>query len=161
MGTRVGFYHLTTSTLDQALPKLLDKALQAGHRALLMTGSAARTDHLDALLWTYAADSWLPHGTARAGDAALQPILLTEDDENPNGADLLVLTDGVSSARLAEFSRCLNLFDGRDDDRVSTARRQWKDWAAAGLALTYYQQGEQGGWQAKATANSTTVQGEA
>jgi DNA polymerase-3 subunit chi len=153
MTTRIGFYHLTKSTLEQALPKLLDRALKAGHKTLLIAGSAERIEHLDALLWTFEADSWLPHGAVRGGDAALQPILLTVDDENLNQADVLVLTDGVSSTKVDQFSRCINLFDGNDAEAVQAARRQWKDWAAQGLALTYFQQSERGGWQEKASAN--------
>ena len=154
MTTRIGFYHLTTSSLDQALPRLLEKVLKAGHKAVLMTGSPERVAHLDALLWTYDADSWLPHGAAQGGDAELQPILLTAADENPNGADVLVLTDGVTSAHLGTYARCINLFDGKDEIALQNARAQWREWSAAGQPLTYFQQTDRGGWQERMRINA-------
>jgi len=148
--TKISFYHLTTAPLEQALPVLLEKSLGAGHRVVLMAGSRERVAHLDAHLWTYDPASFLPHGAGRDGMEPQQPIFLTDADENPNQADLLVLTDGVSSQHLAKFTRCLNLFDGQNDEAVAQARAYWKDWNAAGHDLIYYQQTERGGWTEKA-----------
>ncbi len=152
MSTRIGFYHLQRSSLEQALPKLLEKVLEAGHRAVVMSGSAERVAFLDAHLWTWDPASWLPHGTPRDGDAELQPIYLTEHDENPNGADVLLLTDGVVSAHVTAFARCLLLFDGNDEAALQAARALWKDWKDRGYDLTYYQQTDRGGWEEKARA---------
>jgi DNA polymerase-3 subunit chi len=148
--TKINFYHLLTAPLEQALPVLLEKSLSAGHRVVLMAGSRERVGHLDAHLWTFDAASFLPHGTVRDATAAQQPIFLTDEDENPNQADLLVLTDGVTSRRLSGFTRCLNLFDGQDEAAVTQARAYWKEWNAAGHELIYYQQTERGGWTEKA-----------
>ena len=38
--TEVNFYHLTKSSLEQALPRLLERTLQAGERAVVLLGSA-------------------------------------------------------------------------------------------------------------------------
>lgn len=148
--TKVSFYHLLSAPLEQALPVLLEKSLAAGHRVVLMAGSRERVAYLDAHLWTYDPASFVPHGSARDGMEAQQPIFLTDTDENPNGADLLVLTDGVTSRHLGGFARCLNLFDGQDEQAVTQARAYWKEWGAAGHELIYYQQTERGGWQEKA-----------
>jgi DNA polymerase-3 subunit chi len=148
--TQIGFYHLLRMPLEHALPKLLEKAVAAGMRAVVMAGSTERVNHLNGLLWTYDAGSWLPHGSAADGDAALQPIWLTEADENPNGATILVLCDGAQSRKVAEFSRCLDLFDGNDETAVAAARERWKTWKAEGHELVYYQQTDRGGWEEKA-----------
>lgn len=148
--TQIGFYHLTRLALDQALPRLLEKAAAAGLKVVVMAGSSERVEHLNGLLWTYSEESWLPHGTAADGEAALQPIWLTDQDENPNGATVLVLCDGVMPADMAAYARCLDLFDGRDDEAVQAARTRWKTWKAEGHELVYYQQTERGGWEEKA-----------
>lgn len=148
--TEVNFYHLTRSTLEQALPRLLEKALQTGARAVVMAGSAERVEALNAHLWTYDAGAFLPHGSAKDGNAALQPVWLTPYDENPNGATLLFLTDGAASQKLGEYARCFELFDGRDEAAVAVARERWKQLKAEGHAIAYWQQTDRGGWEKKA-----------
>lgn len=147
---RVDFYHLQDSPLERALPILLERAMLAGLRAVVMAASDDRLEALSGMLWTYNADSWLPHGTTKDGFAAEQPIWLTTAEENPNGAKLLVLTDGMSSSRLGEFDRCLDLFDGANEAATAAARERWKVAKAAGHELHYWQQ-TQTGWQEKAT----------
>ncbi len=150
MATEVNFYHLTRSSLEDALPRLLMKTLQAGERAVVMLGSAERVDAVNTYLWTFDHDSFLPHGAARDGDADRQPIWLTHLDENPNGAGFLFLADRARSSRVADYRRCFELFDGRDDAAVAESRGRWKDYKAAGHTVVYWQQTESGGWQKKA-----------
>jgi DNA polymerase-3 subunit chi len=145
--TEVGFYHLTRTPLERALPKLLEKVVAGGMRAVVIAGSPERVAALDAALWTYEQLSFLPHGTARDGMAEDQPIWLTTEDENPNGANVLVLTDGAQSAQVAQFARCLDMFDGRDAESVAAARERWKAMKSAGHTLAYWQQNEAGGWE--------------
>ena len=88
--------------------------------------------------------TWLPHGTARTGHASLQPIWLTAGDDCPNGARYLFLLDGVTVTDAAAFDRVFDLFDGNDPAALADARGRWTAAKAAGLALTYWQQGERG-----------------
>jgi DNA polymerase-3 subunit chi len=145
-----GFYHLTRTPLERALPRLLGRVLEAGGRAMVLLGSQERMEALDAALWTAAEPDWLPHGTPLTGHAALQPIWLTTEDAPeegaPNAARFLFLLDGMTSARLDRFERVLDLFDGGDEAAVQAARTRWRDAKAAGHALTYWQQGARG-WE--------------
>ncbi|MGB0630201.1 MAG: DNA polymerase III subunit chi [Alphaproteobacteria bacterium] len=145
--TEVSFYHLLHTPLDRALPKLIQKVLESGARAVIRTGSAERAEALSSVLWTFDQNSFLPHGTARDGNADRQPVWITPDDENPNGADILVLTDGATAGEITAWRRCLEMFDGRDDAAVAEARRRWSDYKAADHVLTYWQQTERGGWE--------------
>ena len=148
--TDVGFYHLQRSPLEQALPKLLEKVLGAGLRAVLKAGSEDRVEALNSLLWTYDQRGFLPHGSRKDGHADQQPVWLTELEENPNGATVLILTDGASSEAVDDYERCLDMFDGNDPEAVQAARQRWKAYRAAGHAVTYWQQTERGGWEKKA-----------
>ena len=150
MATEVNFYHLTKSSLEDALPRLLVKTLQAGERAVVMLGSPERVDALATHLWTYDQDSFLPHGSARDGEADRQPVWLTHLDENPNGAAFLFVADRARSDRLADYKRCFELFDGRDDTAVADSRERWRAYKAAGHTLAYWQQTATGGWEKKA-----------
>ncbi len=143
----IGFYHLTRTGPDQALPALLGRTLKAGQRALVLCGSAAHVASLDNALWECREPDWLPHGTGSGGDAALQPIWIAEGSarEAPNGARYLFLLDGVGAPEGGEFDRVFDLFDGAD---AAAARLRWSACKAAGHALTYWQQ-TQKGWERK------------
>ncbi len=145
----VGFYHLLSTPLERALPRLLERARAQDLRVVVRAASPERVEHLNALLWTYDEASFLPHGSARDGNAAEQPIWLSHGDDNPNGATVLFLVDGVEAGDLAGFSRCLDLFDGNDETAVAAARRRWRAAQAAGHTLTYWQQTPTG-WERKA-----------
>ena len=143
--TEIGFYHLTRSTLGEALPRLLERALAAGHKILLKAPNPAEVERLNKLLWTYDAASFLPHGSAEDGWAAEQPIYLTAGDENPAAAGLGCQCGGAEVS-VESFNRVLDLFDGGDEDAVSAARDRWRRYKAAGHKLTYWQQNPNGGW---------------
>ncbi|HCW65811.1 MAG TPA: DNA polymerase III subunit chi, partial [Thalassospira lucentensis] len=132
----IWFYHLTSMPLERALPTLLSKTLEREKRAVVMTGIEQRVDAINTLLWTYDAASWLPHGAKSDGDPEMQPVWLTSEDENPNGAQFLFLTDRAISEKIADYERVIMLFDDRDHDAVAEARTRWKDWKDAGHKLS-------------------------
>ena len=148
--TEVLFYHLQSQPLESVLPGLLEKCLERQWRAVVQVGSDERRDALDAHLWTYRDDGFLPHGTVKDGHAAAQPVWLTAGDDNPNEAQVRFLADGAELADYGAYQRVVRLFDGNDADAVQAAREAWKTAKAAGHDATYWQQSERGGWEKKA-----------
>jgi DNA polymerase-3 subunit chi len=145
--TDIQFYHLTSTPLERALPKLLEKSLQAGFKARVKLESEEKAEWMNGVLWTYHPDAFLPHGTRKDGYSEEQPIYLTEGDENPANADLLVVTDGTLAKAEPALKRVLDIFDGRDDAQVASARERWKQYQAQGLTVTYIRQNDAGGWE--------------
>ena len=119
---------------------MLERSLARGWRVVLRCGSEAGMAGLDAALWTYRDDAFLPHGTAAAGQAARQPVYLTLGEENPNGANVLMLVDGARAtpAEMAGFERTCLIFDGGDAEAVAAARGDWRAVVAAGLPAIYW-----------------------
>ncbi|GAB4391935.1 MAG: DNA polymerase III subunit chi [Kiloniellaceae bacterium] len=148
--TAVRFYHMTRTNLEQALPQMLEKTLERGQRAVVKAGSEARVEALSSRLWTYHDRAFLPHGTVKDGRATRQPVWLTVEDEAPNGAEVLFLTDGAASEKIADYGLCVLLFDGGDDEALAQARAQWKLLKEAGHEVTYWQQDDAGRWSQKA-----------
>lgn len=147
--SEIGFYHLTRTPMEQALPKLLGRVLAQSARAVVRLGDPLRLAALDTGLWLSSDPDWLPHGTPQTGNPEAQPIWLTTEDDAPNGARFLFLVDGADTARLAEYDRVFDLFDGGDEAAVAAARARWVAAKAAGHVLTYWQQGGRG-WEKKA-----------
>src|SRR5262249_30665541 len=124
--TEVLFYHLQEQPIEKVLPNLLERSLERGWRLMLPASSDARVDALDAHLWTFSDDSSLPHGTDREANAAEQPVLLTANDDNPNGATVRFLIDGAPlPAEASSYRRLVLLFDGDDADAVAAGRERW------------------------------------
>jgi len=150
--TTVQFYHLLTTPLERALPKLLEKAYGGGFKTLLVADSEERVEQLNQLLWTYDQDSFLPHGSEKDGHKELQPILLsTHIDASPN-TKLLLVTNGAQPSSPQAFERILDMFDGRDAQAVENARTRWTSYKNAGCEVTYLRQTESGGWEKKGVA---------
>jgi DNA polymerase III subunit chi len=142
------FYHLRRQAAEQVLPSLIEKSLERGWRVVVQASSEERVDALDAHLWTWRDDSFLPHGTWRDAEAALQPIMLTVNDDNPNGAIVRFLIEGAAMpSDVAAYQRVVVLFDGEDPDAVETARARWSEAKSAGFEVTYWQADEKGGWR--------------
>lgn len=150
VATEVLFYHLENQPLERVLPSLVERTLSRGWRAVVQAGSQERLEAIDTMLWTWKSDSFVPHGTAKDGHAARQPVFLTTDEDNPNGAAVRFLVDGADLNAFEAYVRVVILFDGSDTDALDTARRQWKAVKAAQLPATYWQQSESGRWAKRA-----------
>jgi len=146
--TEILFYHLQNMNIESVLPPLLEKSLQKGWRAVVQTASEERAEALDAHLWTYREDSFLPHATWRTADAHEQPIVLAAADTNPNAAQIRFLVDCAALPADADrYERVVLMFNGDDDEALASARAAWKEGKARGFAVTYWQTDERGRWQ--------------
>ena len=146
--TEILFYQLKGQTLERVLPPLLQKSLERGWRVVVQASSEERVEALDAHLWTWRDDVFLPHGTWRDGEAAAQPVLLTVNDDNPNGATVRFLLEGAAApADVSNYQRLILLFDGEDEDALAAARARWSAAKSAGLKATYWLADENGRWQ--------------
>ncbi|GGB32383.1 DNA polymerase III subunit chi [Sphingomonas metalli] len=142
---QVDFYHLTATPLDRALPRIAERVIASGGRLLIVSGSEEQRRHLDRLLWSYAPDSFLPHGEAGAGEDASQPILLAGDASAANAARNIALVDGLWRDAALDFDRAFHFFD---DEAIEAAREAWKALGGRdGIERRYWIQGEGGRWE--------------
>jgi DNA polymerase-3 subunit chi len=143
--TEALFYHLERRSLDDVLPDLLEKTMARGWRALIRTESAERADAIDALLWTYNDQTFLPHAQAGEGNTARQPILITVEGANANNADVVFVVGGAEppgwdDPLTASLTRVVVMFDGRDPEMLGRARDAWKKAKSAGHDVTYWKE---------------------
>lgn len=147
--TEIRFYHLQRQSELQVLPVMLQTVLSRGQRAVLKFAGQSALDTANEYLWTYDTGSFLPHGSAKEGQAQQQPIWLTLEDENPNNADILFLCGGAESAVQDQFSLCCEMLDDAYPEGVAAARGRWKLYQEKGYEVTYWKQTERGGWEKK------------
>ena len=150
--TRADFYHLQKGSIEETLPKLLEKAYGTGKKVLVKIGNEERVEFLNTHLWTYDEQSFLPHGSKKDGNANLQPIWLTAQDDNPNSASILFLADGakLNVDDASSFERILNIFDGNNQESLSWSREFWKQLKSQDMECFYWQQDDNGIWHQKA-----------
>jgi DNA polymerase-3 subunit chi len=140
------FYQLDRQPLEAVLPQLLERTLERGWRACVQAGSEERIEALCNELWMWRDEAFIPHGTEQDGNGELQPIWLTDGDDNPNGATVRFLVDGAAAPSLDGLARAVYLFDGHDPTALATARTRWSEALQAGHEVTYWQQDEDGRW---------------
>ena len=151
----ISFYHLKGSSVDDALPMLLEKSLARGWSVVVQMTTLQRMTRLDDHLWSYKAEAFLPHGVKADGEPETQPIYLTCEADNPNEADARFFLERARIAPVlagdsAPGERAALMFDGENEAELEDARAQWKELRDAGHTLVYYQQKDAGGWEVKA-----------
>ena len=129
--TEVRFHHLERLRVDQALPRLLEGALEEGRRVLVRASSDEMVAALNERLWTYDDTSFLPHGAAGDGDPMTQPVFLTSELANPNAATMLVRLAGVEA----------------DEAALAHARGEWRRLKDEGRAISYWRESDEGDWE--------------
>ncbi len=145
--TSFAFYQLDRVPLERFLPQLLDKVVAQNYRVIVRTRTEEEVHHLDRLLWTYDADSFLPHGTSEDGFDSEQPIYLTTSELNPNSASVEILVGGAKHCRKGNFERTLDLFEGDDPNALAAATKRRKSLSLAGESVTFWRQSIDGVWK--------------
>src|SRR3546814_18468419 len=100
---RVDFYHLTRTPVEFVLPRLLEKVVSGGERALVVAGDAGLLARLLEQLWRYEPASFLPHSTPGWGDEAATPILPGTRAQACNGAPPLHTANSHWQHRATKF----------------------------------------------------------
>ncbi len=140
------FYHLQNSTLEQALPGLLEKTLSRGWKAVVRVSSEERMKALDDHLWTFSDESFLPHGIDADANIAALPIVLSLSDARLNDAEVMFAVDGTDLPQSEGWARAVLMFEGNDPEALDKARAAWKSVKATGHEATYWRQDDSGRW---------------
>jgi len=137
---KVDFYHLAQSPIERVLPSICEKLL-GNDEKLLIVGGEDQISRLDEQLWTYAPDSFLPHGRE---PAETQPILLSSEPNPSNGATNIALADGQWREEALNFERVFYFFDNDGRNVARDAWRTLKD--KPEIEPRYWKQDERGKW---------------
>ncbi|OBX20757.1 DNA polymerase III subunit chi [Erythrobacter sp. QSSC1-22B] len=140
---RVDFYQLSRDPVEQVVPLLARKALQAGQRLLVVSGDGELRAGISRALWSEGGAHFLAHGEAGEAHEARQPILLSDACTAPNDARMVILADGVWREEAAAFERTFLLFDAA---ATQNARELWRSFRARDAIESHAWKQENGGW---------------
>lgn len=149
--SRIDFYHLQKQSLDEILPKLVEKAYSLNKKIKIMIGNEERVEFINNLLWTFNDEKFIPHGSKKDGFSEIQPIFLSSDGNNPNNATLLFVVDDadINMVNISDFERIFYIFDGNSEFSLNKARNFWKILKNTDNQFNYWQQNEKGNWEQK------------
>jgi DNA polymerase-3 subunit chi len=141
---QVDFYHLAAHPLERVLPRIAERVLASGGRLLIVAGDEALAAGLDQSLWSYAPESFLPHGRAGGESEADEPVLISATPTAANGARNIALADGIWREEALTFDRVFHFFDA---ETVEAARAAWRTLdKQEGVEPRYWTQDEAGRW---------------
>ena len=144
MPLRVDFYQLSQSPVEEALPALAGRMMEAGARALVVSADIGQLARISDALWA-SGDQFLAHGPAGGPHDARQPILLAENLEATNGARFLALADGQWREGAEAFERVFLLFGAAT---IDAARATWRSLdGREGLERNYWRQLTRTKWE--------------
>ncbi|MDP3676378.1 MAG: DNA polymerase III subunit chi [Novosphingobium sp.] len=141
---RVDFYQLSQSSVEEALPALAARMMDAKARALVVSADVEQLARISEALWA-AKDQFLAHAPAGGPHDARQPILLADSLAAPNGARFVALADGLWREGAEDFERVFLLFD---DATLDHARATWRSLdGREGLERNYWRQLSRTKWE--------------
>ncbi|OAM31204.1 MULTISPECIES: DNA polymerase III subunit chi [Eikenella] len=135
-------FYTHVADLEQFACRLSKRAVEAGCRVLVWSGSAAQTEALDKLLWSFEPESFLPH-EIWLPDTPVPPepaVLLSDGDELPAiAADWVVLN--LSAAFWSQApqvpARILEIV-GASEPQLAAARQRFSAYRQSGFQLEYH-----------------------
>ena len=135
--TRVDFYLLNDMTGSKLLLvcRLADKAYRLGHHSYILTADAAEAAALDALLWTFAAGSFVPHSVYQTeAEVPAQPVLIGHAPPPAAWHQLLISLSPQVADFFSRFTRVAEIVGGTADEKAA-ARERFRFYRERGYTL--------------------------
>ncbi|WP_303903574.1 DNA polymerase III subunit chi [Thiohalomonas denitrificans] len=136
--TRIDFYILKASSAGERemfACRLTEKAFEQGHRIYIHVADETAVARLDELLWTFRADSFLPHERLDIPDADIDTPIHIGSGEEPGPHDdvLINLADDVPLF-FSRFRRVAEVIAG-DEAHRATGRERYRFYRDRGYPL--------------------------
>lgn len=117
MISEISFYQCQDTVARSIVPLLL-KVLEEDKKVLIIASDKFQIKEIDNNLWNYGKNKFIPHITSSDKDFAKdglkftrQPIIISDQEENLNEADYLVIMGEVSEEFISKFSRAFYFYD--------------------------------------------------
>lgn len=137
--TRIDFYLLNSANpelrLDYAC-RLAHKAWGKGHRVYINCNDEAQAETLDRLLWSFRADTFLPHALAK--DDSKEAVVCGNGEPPAMHNDLLINLTDTTADSFSRFTRMAEIVIEHDPVRLP-ARERFRFYRERGYPLQTHQ----------------------
>ena len=147
--SEVFFYHLTKTTLEIALPKILERALSEKWSIEIRTSANTNLDEISNAIWRGPEESFLPHCLEDHEDLQDYPIVLCKSPLKDWRDCLIVVGQAdVKENEVKNYKRICLIFDAKIEIELSKARKSWKKFSEEGINTIYWAE-DKGRWVKK------------
>jgi DNA polymerase-3 subunit chi len=140
----VSFYVLSSESLQERFLfacKLIEKAYRSGHFCYVLTDAIKQSQHLDDLLWTFRAGSFIPH-QLYAGEAPdfKEVILIGSLDAPEHWQKTIINLSSKCPANFRLAERILEILDNGEETK-ELGRSRYRFYQQAGISVATYKIG--------------------
>ena len=134
--TQIDFYVLPRDgslPVVNAVGRIAEKAVSRGHRIFVSVCDEEQAHTFDSALWTFRAESFLPH--ALVGDGSEEPVSIGWLEPPLEQNDVLINTTGVILDYFSRFTRVAEIV-APDDSSLASSRNAWRFYRDRGYSLS-------------------------
>jgi DNA polymerase-3 subunit chi len=133
--TRIEFIKLYKPERASILCDLAEEFYRAGQRVLVVVQDDNQGVTLDRFMWTWKKGAFVPHvydnGSVECHD---EPVVIVAGEENPNGAQVLLMGAPCSEAFIRHFPRVVDFAETFDEARLEESRARFRSYRDNGFA---------------------------
>jgi DNA polymerase III subunit chi len=134
----------TISGIERVACILSEKCYLKNLRTVIIVPSTMQKETLNNMLWTYKQKSFIPHGSDNDPLSEKQPIFITEQFQNPNLANNLILINPLLDkliSKFKDFEKIIIIYDNQEFIVECS-----KYLASENIFFTLYEEGANGTW---------------
>ena len=134
------FYNSSHRNVVADVSWLIEKLFKEKNRILVCCKDQETVEVIDAFLWTYKEDEFIPHSIATKEKNSGYPILITTDIHGDYDHNVLLALSGVliEEKDWRKFSKAYYFFDDQENKEKENAREMWKSFLALNIVCKYW-----------------------
>lgn len=118
----------------QTACRIIDKAFQQKHSIYVHARDQAEAEQLDELLWTFRAESFIPHHLVGDGPTPPPPVRIGWQQIPGEARDVLINLHAAAPDNPGRFRRIVEIVGG-DEPMREAARSHWRQYKQQGYPV--------------------------
>lgn len=145
----INFYCISND-INRFLYQFLLQLVEKEKRVIIYSESEEKVKALDDTLWRLGHNKFLPHGIKKDGYIEHHPLYLTNEKENPNNAEFLLISNYLDDTEyMQKFGKIFYVFTDTNIKSFENAKKNWNAYKDNNFALKCLKKGESGKWEEK------------
>ena len=143
MSDKVVFIVLNSAIKSRIVCDLAEKCYLDGKRLVIFSEKKETCTSLDAMLWTWKQQSFIPHKCLDSlNEAQSEPVVLTNNIISAAEYDTLMLHDPAPIEIICQFSNIIDFAEKYDTPALEKSRQRYKKYRDQNYSIETLQPGE-------------------